>query len=75
MHIFAGFNLKQVREHGLLIFKTLRVCWSPGAIAVPALRVHQYTVNDMYHYIHVHLIRKVEEVPYNSKLIPNGRRD
>lgn len=62
MHIFACFNLTQVKEHGLLILKTLRISWSPGAVTVPTLRVRQYAVNDMYHYIHVHLIGKVEEV-------------
>lgn len=47
MHIFACFNLAQVKEHGLLIFKILQISWPPDAITVPVLHVHQYTVNDM----------------------------
>ena len=66
MHIFAHFNLTQGKERGLLISKVSQISWSPGAITVPVLHVHQYTVDDMYHYIHVHLIRKVEEVQTDS---------
>lgn len=47
MHIFGSFNLMQVKEHGLLIFKALQISSSPGEITVPVLPVHQYTVNDM----------------------------
>lgn len=63
MHIFACFNLKNAASWHSKHCRS----WSPAAITVPVLHLHQYTVNDMYHCIHVHLIRKVEEVQTDSK--------